>query len=307
MGMTPHAIYTYYDTRDALISDLIADVYNGVADALEAALTGAASDGPAAQVLAVAAAYRDWAVASPAQFQLVYGNPVPGYRRPPGGPATEAEHRACFVLLTLVSAAWPTPQAREPHDWNEFRPAFAAAVRAGFPGLPPAAVAVALRLWGHMHGLVALEVYGHLDSQVVDPAELYYQEMLDLARSLGPASRDLQVPDHVGVRGHVADVVGYLPDGPGDVVRARVEDSRFESAEPGLVTGGEPGQPASGLVEVHFCEPGEVSTGRDHPPVPLVGQDRPARQAALDLAQVIKEVISTNHQTRAEPGTCASG
>jgi AcrR family transcriptional regulator len=29
MGMTPRAIYTYYDTRDDLISALIADEYNG--------------------------------------------------------------------------------------------------------------------------------------------------------------------------------------------------------------------------------------------------------------------------------------
>jgi AcrR family transcriptional regulator len=188
MGMTPRAIYTYYDTRDALISDLIADVYNQVAGALETALAGAAEQGPAAQVLAVATAYRDWAVASPDQFQLVYGNPVPGYRRPPDGPAAAAEHRACAVLLTLVSAAWPAPHATEPHDWDKFKPRFAAAVRATFPDLPPAAAALALRLWGRMHGLVALEVYGHLDTQVTDPAQLYHQDMLDLARSLGLGS-----------------------------------------------------------------------------------------------------------------------
>ena len=188
MGITPRAIYTYYDDRDALISDLIADVYNQVAATLETALAGAAGQGPAGQILAVATAYRDWAVADPDQFQLVYGNPVPGYRRLPDGPAAAAEHRACTVLLTLVSAAWPTPQAAEPHDWNEFKPGFAAAVRASFPALPPAAVVLALRLWGHMHGLVALEVYGHLDTQVTDPAQLYHQEMLDLARSLGLGS-----------------------------------------------------------------------------------------------------------------------
>jgi AcrR family transcriptional regulator len=188
MGMTPRAIYTYYDTRDALISDLIADVYNQVADMLETVLAGAAEQQPAAQVLAVATAYRDWAVANPDQFQLIYGNPVPGYRRPPDSPAVAAEHRACTVLLTLVRAAWPTPQAAEPHDWNEFKPGFAAAVRASFPALPPAAAALALRLWGRMHGLVALEAYGHLDSQVTDPAQLYHQEMLDLARSLGLSS-----------------------------------------------------------------------------------------------------------------------
>ena len=58
-------------------------------------------------------------------------------------------------------------------------------VREEFPGLPPAAVALALRVWGRMHGLVALEIYGHLRSQVKDPARIYLDELRDLTRSLG--------------------------------------------------------------------------------------------------------------------------
>ncbi|MEV0041402.1 TetR/AcrR family transcriptional regulator, partial [Streptomyces sp. NPDC050804] len=38
MGMTAGAIYSYYDTRDALINALITDVYNSLADTLEAAV-----------------------------------------------------------------------------------------------------------------------------------------------------------------------------------------------------------------------------------------------------------------------------
>jgi hypothetical protein len=39
-----------------------------------------------------------------------------------------------------------------------------------------------------MHGLVALEVYGHLDTQVTECAQLYHQDMLDLVASLGLGS-----------------------------------------------------------------------------------------------------------------------
>jgi hypothetical protein len=60
-----------------------------------------------------------------------------------------------------------------------------AEVRRDFPDLPPAAVALALRMWGRMHGLVALEVYGHLRGQTTDPAKLYEAELSDLVRSLG--------------------------------------------------------------------------------------------------------------------------
>jgi hypothetical protein len=39
-----------------------------------------------------------------------------------------------------------------------------------------------------MHGLVALEVYGHLWPQVNDPARLYRSELLDLTATLGLTS-----------------------------------------------------------------------------------------------------------------------
>jgi hypothetical protein len=35
-----------------------------------------------------------------------------------------------------------------------------------------------------MHGLVSLEVYGHLRAQTRDPAKLYRSEIIDLIRSL---------------------------------------------------------------------------------------------------------------------------
>jgi hypothetical protein len=60
-----------------------------------------------------------------------------------------------------------------------------ARVRADFPGLPPAGIALTLRVWGRMHGLMALEIYGHLRSLIHDPATVYRDEMRDLISSLG--------------------------------------------------------------------------------------------------------------------------
>jgi Tetracyclin repressor-like, C-terminal domain len=46
-------------------------------------------------------------------------------------------------------------------------------------------VALTLRVWGRMHGLVALEIYGHLSALIHDPATAYRDEMHDLIASLG--------------------------------------------------------------------------------------------------------------------------
>ncbi|MFF7282312.1 TetR/AcrR family transcriptional regulator [Streptomyces griseorubiginosus] len=187
MGMTAGAIYSYYDTRDDLITALIADVYNSLAQALEEAVA-AASEGPVAQVMAYGQAYRSWAVANPQEFRLVYGDPAPDYQVPPCGPAAEAEHRACTALTGVVVTAWPWAQrlhADEHYTWDDYDPEFIKTVRSAFPDLHPAAVALAMRLWGRLHGLVSLEIYGHLRPQVQDPAKLYHAELVDLTHLLG--------------------------------------------------------------------------------------------------------------------------
>ena len=192
MGMTAGAIYSYYDTRDALITALIADVYNALSDFLEAAIDAAPQDA-LGRLVAYSNAYRDWGIANQEKFRLIYGDPIPDYQLPAGGPAAEAEHRACTILTGVVAAAWP--QARrlhgtEDHSWSDYDPDFAELVRGSFPDLPPAAVALALRVWGRLHGLICLEVYGHLRPQVRDPQRLYRAEVAELASFLGLAAYD---------------------------------------------------------------------------------------------------------------------
>jgi AcrR family transcriptional regulator len=188
IGMTPAALYGYFPTRDELVTALIRDVYTSLVDNAEAARDARPADDSAGRILAWAQAFRQWAVTGPAGFRLIYGDPINGYRPPPGGPAAEAERRACAGLVGLVAAAWPTARSRQPptdHQWEDFDPHLAADIRATFPDLPPSAAALALRLWGRMHGLVSLEVYGHLPTQSHAPEKLYQAEMLDLIASLG--------------------------------------------------------------------------------------------------------------------------
>lgn len=188
MGMTAGAVYGYFATRDDLISTLIADVYTALVDRVEAARDAIPADDPGARIVAWGEAVRGWAVEHPAEFRLVYGDPVPGYRPPPGGPAAEVELRACTGLVGLAAAVWPRRPSRAEDaqfEWADFAPGLVAHIRSDFADLPPAGLALALRMWGRMHGLVALEVYGHLRPQSADPAKLFRAEMLDLIRELG--------------------------------------------------------------------------------------------------------------------------
>lgn len=188
MGMTAGAIYSYFPTRDDLVTVLINEVYEALTDAMETVLASIPPEDAARRILAWGEAFRDWSLANPAGFKLIYGDAVSGYRAPEGGAAPESEHRACTIVTGLVSAAWPqaaAAQTCDSHEWSDFGAALVAAVRRDYPELPPSGVALALRLWGRTHGLVSLEVYGHLGAMVHDPGPVYRAELLDMIRSMG--------------------------------------------------------------------------------------------------------------------------
>ncbi|MFF1613319.1 WHG domain-containing protein [Amycolatopsis sp. NPDC058278] len=114
--------------------------------------------------------------------------PGPGYQPPEGGAAPEAAHRVCAGLTELAAGAWPQAKDRYTDDsfeWADFDEKLVREVQAEFPGLPPATVALALRIWGHLHGPVSFEVLGHLRAQTTNPAKLYHNEIARLISSLG--------------------------------------------------------------------------------------------------------------------------
>ncbi|MBP2329462.1 AcrR family transcriptional regulator [Kibdelosporangium banguiense] len=188
MGMTPNAIYGYFATRDDLVTTLVNDVYTSLADAVEAAVASVPVTDPGRRIQAWGHAYRSWVFANIEGFRLVYGDAVPGYVPPAGGAAPEAELRFCKSLTELAAAAWPNAEhlyADSDFQWSDFDPALLDEVRPHLPGLPPAAVALALRIWGHLHGLVILEIHGHLRGGTKTMDKLFREELIQLVRSLG--------------------------------------------------------------------------------------------------------------------------
>ncbi|MFD5873543.1 TetR/AcrR family transcriptional regulator [Streptomyces sp. NPDC060322] len=187
MGMTANAIYGYFATRDDLVTTLINDVYTALADAMAAAWEATPGEDPGTRIQAWADAFRNWSLANPEGFRLIYGDPVPGYHAPEGGAAPDAARRVCTGLAAIAAAAWPYAEhlcSGSEFDWPDFDPGLLDKVRPAFPDLPPAALALALRIWGRLHGLVSLEVYGHMRSQTMSPDKLFREEVTQLVKGL---------------------------------------------------------------------------------------------------------------------------
>jgi AcrR family transcriptional regulator len=100
LDVVSSALYRYFASRDELLTALIIDAYNAIGEAGEqadAAVTGRRD--LAGRWLAVVHAWRDWALAHPAEYALIHGSPVPGYAAPAD---TVAPANRRFLVLGAI-------------------------------------------------------------------------------------------------------------------------------------------------------------------------------------------------------------
>lgn len=188
------ALYRYFTDRDALLTDLLVRAFDGHADVVEAA-----ADAPGLAVdeaiLAGFRAYRDWAVAHPAEFGLAYGSPVPGYAAP-GEQTIRAATRIGDSLNARLARAWdeghldPAPIAAraarlDPGTAAQFEQL---RKRRGYGG-PIGLTAAAMDAFLAIHGFVVVEVFGQL-RPITPDARPYFDEVLaEQAANLGLTKR----------------------------------------------------------------------------------------------------------------------
>src|SRR4051812_10034230 len=74
MGMTAPALYRYFTSREALVENVVVDLYDELVAELESARDAALPATPAVGLLAASRAFRRWATANPAEFGLLFGS-----------------------------------------------------------------------------------------------------------------------------------------------------------------------------------------------------------------------------------------
>jgi AcrR family transcriptional regulator len=160
LEMASSAIYRYFPSRDDLLTALIVDAYGAVGEAVERAAVAR----PHAPLLdrwrMVCRAVRDWAVANPHEYALVYGSPVPGYRAPPD--TVDQATRVTAVLAGLVVEGTARGDAAPPAPGDVDDALHTDGLRALLPGVPPDVITRAVIAWTELFGLVSFEVFGHL-------------------------------------------------------------------------------------------------------------------------------------------------
>ena len=188
MEMTAPALYHYFPNRDALITALIADTFNALADALEQA-RGTAEGAPAAeQLMAVILAYRAWALEHPTDFQLIYGNPIPSYVAP-REITVPAVVRGFAVFVALLTAALARGELVPRAPYRDVPPRLAPhlaeiAARDGYAG-PLLALYLGVVAWPRIHGILMLELFEHIQPVVGDIDAFFRIQMENLLEEIG--------------------------------------------------------------------------------------------------------------------------
>ncbi|MDG9717989.1 TetR/AcrR family transcriptional regulator [Streptomyces sp. DH24] len=164
VGLSGPALYRYFDSRDALLTDLIRDAYGDLSGAVTAAAGALPPETPPrARLRALAAASRDWAVAQPHRYLLIQGTPVPGYSAPPD--TLDSARTVLGPFLPAFATGSPSAAVRPVVEQMSAWAAGDAAVAEWAAGHAPGAdagtvLAGAVLSWAQLHGAVGLEVAG---------------------------------------------------------------------------------------------------------------------------------------------------
>ncbi|HYJ68909.1 MAG TPA: WHG domain-containing protein [Nocardioidaceae bacterium] len=199
MGMTAPALYRYVESYDDLVYRIAADIYDDLIAILEAARDRYPPDDPGAGITAASAAFRQWALNNRAEFGLVFTNAATSVTTAGQKVCVEAGQRFGALFSELFVAVWQqnrfaVPGVEELDPVLRERLTSHEAEHIDFheswrdQALPPGVHWHFFRIWSRLYGTVTLEVYGHVDTVVVETGALFRDMIAGCARDMGLAA-----------------------------------------------------------------------------------------------------------------------
>ncbi|MGW3463210.1 TetR/AcrR family transcriptional regulator [Streptomyces olivaceoviridis] len=183
LGMVSSALYRYFPSRDDLLTALIIDAYDSVGEAAERARDAVADAPPPARWIAVCEAVRDWALAHPHEYALIYGSPVPGYSAPET--TVPAAARVGMVFIGIVRDAHEGPGLSGLSLPADLRPEGTRMVADFAADVPPEAAVALVAAWAQLFGLIGFELFGQFNRVVEDRETFFRHAAGRLAEGVG--------------------------------------------------------------------------------------------------------------------------
>ena len=178
LGITAPAIYNYFPNRDELVTALIVDAFNSLADSQEGVITSLPLDDLSQRLSTLGLAYRQWAVSNPQRYLLIFGTPIPNYHAP-DALTLPAATRALVPLIGVIQDLF-TAQRLRIDKIAPLAPKLESMLKVwqeSAVGAHPEVLYLALIIWSRVHGLVMLEIGNHIPPMINDPAEVFRREI----------------------------------------------------------------------------------------------------------------------------------
>lgn len=191
MGLTAPALYRYVASYQELVDLVAFEIDKAATLTFAAAADALPEDDYAGRLVASVTEFRMWALANPREFGLVFANPV-----------ADANCIRREEMLTLASSGHHmTGQMRALWEHNhhpipaldELPPSVREAVLD--PVIPAKIEDLAMedrglawlymQGWTMLYGVVALEVFGHMDPRVIESGEMFVEAVRGFAPKLG--------------------------------------------------------------------------------------------------------------------------
>jgi hypothetical protein len=146
------------------------------------------------KMVAACREFRRWALNHRGEFALVFGVPLPGLDDGRYDLADECNLAFAGTFFRLFLELWQKTPFPVPDDaqidpglrdqLGRYRDGLAASIPGG-AGLPLGALLTFLRCWTLLYGAVAMEVFGHMQFALEDPAPMFEITLGDLAALVG--------------------------------------------------------------------------------------------------------------------------
>jgi AcrR family transcriptional regulator len=189
LGLTPPALYRYFPSHEALLSALIAELYDELTTALMDLQSADEEVDLGARLYLLANGLRDWALAHPAEFGLLFGTAVPD---PDGDdhdqtPGHQAAMRFGALFKDLVAQIWHQQPFPHPAD-EQLGTVLVEQLRREsehFHGMPAGAIYLSLNYWTRLYGLICMEIFGQLHWVLPDAGAYFEAQLYEIGQALG--------------------------------------------------------------------------------------------------------------------------
>lgn len=180
LGLASSALYRYFPSRDALLTQLIIDAYDELGDAVETAHEKVERDDVAERFRTICRAVRGWATSNPHEYALIYGSPLLDYTAPDD--TIEAATRVARLLIAL--AADIDPNGLPARSTQPIAPTLAAQLANAneFAGVDADldVLVLGVEMWTQLFGFVSFELFGTFRN-AFDPADGLFDHQVEMA------------------------------------------------------------------------------------------------------------------------------